>query len=231
MTYQWRGPDPRRQFLPEHVTTLARSIKRTLSIPHRFVCVTDETVGFGPEVEVFATPSRAVALGKLASPEGSRFPSCYRRLWSFSKEAAVLGERLFVIDIDLVVLRDMAHLLNRKEDFVGWRPLARWGNPARIGGGMYLLKAGTHVDVYEQFRGESSIREARRAGFRGSDQAWLSYRLGRHAIVWPKEAGLYSIRDFADGRLPLPEDAVAVQMNGPQKPWSSSLSWIREHWR
>lgn len=227
----WRGADPRRRFLPEHVSTLARTIKRTLSLPHRFICVTDEVSGFGPEVEVIKTPPAAAALRAFQNPEGTRFPSCYPRLWTFSEHAkAVLGEWIFLIDIDLLVLKDMAALFTGKHDFVGWRPLAPWGNPSRIGGGMYLLKAGTHCHVFNTFRGESSIRLARKAGFRGSDQAWLSYCLGRSAQVWGKDAGLYSIRDLKDGRLPLPKDAVAVQFNGPTKCWDSQLPWVKEVW-
>ena len=230
VAYLWLGKDPRRVFLPEHVTTLARMIKRTLSIPHRFICISDEVEGFGPDVEVMKTPPAAAALGALASPEGARFPSCYRRLWTFSQEATVLGERVFLIDIDLVVLKDMAPLLNRTEDFVGWRPKAHWGKPNRLGGGMYLLKTGSRPFVFRDFHGAPSIQQAKAAGYRGSDQAWISFNLGRRAVVWPNTAGLYSIRDMKNGLAPLPKDAVAVQFNGPQKPWSSKLPWVREHW-
>lgn len=230
VVWLWNGP---RHFLPQHVTTLAKSIKRTLSVPHRFICVTDFTQGFGPEVEVVPMPPAAEALGRLRTPEAKHFPSCYARLWTFSEEAKVLGERLFLTDIDLVVIKDLAPLFNRTEDFVGWRPKATWGKSDRIGGGMYLLTAGAHRAVYDDFRGAPSIAVAKRAGYRGSDQAWISYCLGRSAAVWPKSAGLYSIRDLRNGLDPLPVDAVAVQFNGPSssKPHNSPLKWVREHWR
>ena len=114
----------------------------------------------------------------------------------------MLGERVLLVDIDFVVIRDMAHLLDRPEDFVGWRPRALWGRPNRIGGGMYLLRTGSRTGVYQDFKGATSIREARNAGFRGSDQAWISYKLGRPA-VWPANSGLYSIRDLRNGKDPL----------------------------
>ena len=228
--YLWKGSDPRRIFLPQHVTALARAFKRTLSVPHRFICVSDRLDGFGPEVEVIKTPPAVAALGQLQSPEGARFPSCYRRLWTFSDETRVLGERVLLTDIDLVVLKDMAPHLKRSEDFVGWRPKAKWGKHThRLGGGMYLLKTGARTHVFNDFRGAESIARARAAGYRGSDQAWISYQLGKRAATWPQSAGLYSIRDLRDGALPLPKDAVAVQFNGPQKPWSSKLGWVREN--
>lgn len=232
VVWLWRGTDPRRVFLAEHVNTLARAFRRTLSLPHRFVCVTDDVRGFSVDVDVVLTPPAAAVLGKLQNPEGSRFPSCYRRLWNFAPEAgAILGERILAIDVDLVVVQDLAPLLLRTEPFVGWRPLMQWGNPSRIGGGMYLLTAGAHPEVYADFQGPPSIAAARRAGFRGSDQAWLSYKLGRTAYVWSQHcSGLYSIRDLQNGRKPLPADARLVQFNGPQKPWSSSLEWVKEYW-
>lgn len=231
VTWLWRGDDPRRVFLPEHVTTLAGTFRRTLSIPHRFICISDDTSGFGAGVEVIQTPVAAAKLGQIKSPEGARFPSCYRRLWCWSDEAKMLGEKIFVIDVDLLVLKDLASVIERPEDFVGWRPLAHWGNRSRIGGGMYLLKTGSHTHVYDSFHGQPSIMEARKAGYRGSDQAWLSYKVGRTAKVWPDNIGIYSIRDMDNGRKPLPADARAVQFNGPTKMWHSSLPWVKEHWR
>lgn len=233
--WQWTGTNlGDRPYTPAQVTTLARSVKRVLSIPHRFVCVSDET-GFGPEVEVVETPAAAQALAALRSPEGGRFPSCYRRLWSFSAEAReVLGERLFVTDIDWVPVRDFAHLFARSEDFVGWRPRAVWGTSQRIAGGQYLLRAGTLTDVYTDFKGAASIAAARQAGFRGSDQAWMSYKLNGRAALWPGNAGIYSIRDLRNGLLPLPGDAAIVHFNGSCKQWDvrhQRLPWVREHWR
>jgi hypothetical protein len=233
VVYLWRDTDPRRVFLPAHVSTLARAFRRTLTLPHRLVCITDEPAGaFTDGVVVLPTPPGAARLARFRNPEGSRFPSSYRRLWTFSREAqGVLAEWVLGLDIDAVPLQDLAPLVNPpRADFVGWRPLARWGNAARVGGGMYLLRTGTHPEVYTDFDGAPAIAAARRAGFRGSDQAWLSFKLGRTCQVWNGSSGLYSIRDLADGRRPLPADARLVQFNGPTKPWDSPLPWVKQFW-
>lgn len=232
VTWLWKGSNlSAREFLPAHVAVLRNMIARHFPAPHRFVCIADRVKGFPADLEVLPTPPEALALGRIPSPEGGRFPSCYRRLWAFSPAAAVLGERLIVMDIDLVVTGSLAALAERTEPFVGWRPLASWGGPQRIGGGLYALTAGGRRDVWDDFRGAPSIAAARAAGFRGSDQAWLSYRLAADCPVYGREVGLYSIRDMGNGRAPLPRDAVLVQFNGPVKPWQSSLPWVRAHWR
>lgn len=228
----WLWEEGFRDYQAAHVNTLATMIRRQLAIPHRFVCVADRADGFDPKVvDWVPTPPAAIEVGRLRNPEGKRFPSCYRRLWMFSQEAAALGDRLLLIDIDLVAVSELAHLFTFKAPFVGWRPLATWGSHQRYGGGIYLLTPGARAHVWEQFNGENSILEARAAGFRGSDQAWLSYKLGADEAVWPQSVGIYSIRDMKNGALPVPADACLVQFNGPQKPWNSPLPWVRDHWR
>jgi hypothetical protein len=219
-----------RPYAPEHVNTLRRAVARNMSLPHRFVCVADSAEGFDAEVEVVITPLEARAIGELRSPEGGRFPSCYRRLWNFSAEAAVLGDRLFCVDIDWVPVRDLTPIFQRHEDFVGWRPYRDWGRKLRFGGGSYLLTAGTRTHVWTGFRGAPSIHAARTAGFRGSDQAWISHTLGGREPYFDRGAGIYSIRDMKGREHKLPPDARLVHFNGPQKPWGSQLPWVKEHW-
>lgn len=225
------GADGSRRYLPNQVNVLQRMFARNLREKHRFVCVTDETKGFDKGVEVFPTPPEAIEVGRNKSPEGLRFPSCYRRLWMFSEGAKVFGDRVMLIDVDLVVLRDVSPIFDLTADFVGWRPFRDWGAQMRYGGGIYLLTPGTRRKVWEDFKGETSIRQARAAGFRGSDQAWLSYKLGPNEIHWPKSSGIYSIRDFPKTPHAPPNDARLVQFNGPTKPWNSPLTWARQNWR
>jgi hypothetical protein len=219
-----------RPYQPEHVNTLRKAVARHMSLPHRFICVADSKDGFDPEVEVFLTPPEARQVGRLRTPEGGRFPSCYRRLWNFSEGAKALGDKLFCVDIDWVPVRDLSPIFERTEDFVGWRPYRDWGRKLRFGGGSYLLRAGTRTTVWSDFKGEPSIRAARVAGFRGSDQAWLSYKLGGREPYYGREAGIYSIRDMKGSEEKLPADARMVHFNGPNKPWRSDLAWVKEHW-
>lgn len=225
----WLWRDGGRDFRADHVNSLARAFKSKCTIAHRFICIADSPEGLAAPVEYVETPAAARRLAALRTPEGERFPSCFRRLWMFSPDARALGARVLLVDIDLVVTADPAPLFDYDHDFVGWRPRMKWGNNQRIGGGLYLLKTGRRAFVWETFNGAESIAAARRAGFRGSDQAWMSHCLADN-FVWPASAGIYSIRDLREGRLPLPPDARLVQFNGPRKPWTSTLSWVKDHW-
>lgn len=229
------GPQAPRFFKPEFIVRLAQLCRKHLKIPFRFVCITDEPQPNSADVTWMLTPAAALEAGQFRSPEGLRFPSCYRRLWAQSEEAArVLSERCLLIDADLVPLRDLAPIVERDEPFVGWRPYRDWGKQERIGGGIYLFKPGAHTKVWTEFmeNPQAAIARARQAGFRGSDQAWLSYKLAGKVPVWGRDAGIYSIRDFGNDHR-LPPDARLVQMNGPAhcKPWSyrGPATWVAEH--
>jgi hypothetical protein len=207
--------------------------------PGRFslVAITDVLTGFLPGIEVVPTPIAAKAMDRFQTPEKASFPSCYRRLWMFSEEAKALGERVMLIDVDLVFTADPAPLFAVEHDFVGWRPMRTWGTETRIGGGIYLLRTGTRTKVWTGFKGQESITLARQAGLRGSDQAWMSYCLAKTEPTWPQRSGIYSVRDLTVGPqkvisgrrrplvrlgrpLGLPDDAMIVQFNGPDKCWS-----------
>ena len=237
--WAWNGG---RDYGPEQGRVVAAMLARHMSMPYRFVVIADDTSGDWGEAEVIETPPVARALGKLKSVEGDGFPSSYRRLWMFSREAAELGTRLLLTDLDIVVTGDWAPLLDFDVPFIGWRPGQNWPKPSqeiRLAGGMYLLAAGEVTEVWDRFEGKPSILEARKANYRGSDQAWISYCLAGTAPVWPKGCGIYSIRDMTrDNRqkrtLAPPADARVVHFNGHGKPWHAVTRaqhpWVERHW-
>ncbi len=229
------APSAPRHFKPEHVNRLQELFALHLPIPHRFVCITDDVEGFSDKVTVIKTPEAALAAGRIRSPEGNRFPSCYRRLWAQSDEAkSVLSERVLLGDIDMLPVNGLSPIVDRAEPFVGWRPFRDWGKKQRIGGGLYLFTPGAHPKVWVDFikNPHAAVAEARAAGFRGSDQAWLSHKLAGRVPVWGRDSGLYSIRDLGSTHE-FPADARLVQFNGPDKMWSyrGPASWVAHHWK
>jgi hypothetical protein len=249
VTWVWRGE---RAYDLSHAAALATTIRRHYPHPLRFVAISDEPRPVVDTIEVMQTPPAARELASLKTPEKANFPSSYRRLWLFSEEAARLFPgRVLLTDVDAVATGNWAPLLNvaGNPDFVGWKPRQKWGGEGRVAGGMWLLRTGTRTGVYEDFvvNPARAIEAARAAGFRGSDQAWLSYKLAATAPVWAAGSGVYSVRDFlerdANGRpvrhgtiqrTTLPSDARVVHFNGHVKPWHAEARrlhpWLSEHW-
>lgn len=229
------APSDPRYFKPEHVIRLAELFKKHLKVEHRLVCITDEPHDNTGNVTWIKTPEAALAADRVRSPEGNRFPSCYRRLWAQSAAAAeILSPRVLAGDIDMLPVNDLTPVVDRNEPFVGWRPFRDWGKHMRIGGGLQLFTPGAHPEIWADFikNPSAAVAQARAAGFRGSDQAWLSYKVAHKVPVWGRDSGLYSIRDLGPDHE-LPADARLVQFNGPDKMWSyrGRARWVAEHWR
>lgn len=220
-----------REYRPEHVNALARQVNRHCTVPHRFVCITDETEGYEPAVKTMPLPKAARLVANIPSPEGARFPSCYRRLWLFSADAqALLGSRVMLLDIDCLVVGSLDQLFDIDADLVCCRPRKSWGREDRVMGGTWLLKTGALAWVWAEFVADPKgwIQKARAAGWRGSDQAYLSYRLAGKYVLWPRDIGIYSSQDGTDKWTRPPEDARIVHFNGPRKPWAMKSKWISE---
>lgn len=232
VVWLWDGP---RGFKPEHVNTLQRMIHRHMTgEPYNFICVTDEPKEkFNALVNVLPLPLAAKRLSTLRTPEGPRFPSCYQRLWMFSEEARVLGSRVLLLDVDVVVAGDLSPLFDLPGDFVGWYPYRDWGvRRKRFGGGIYVITSGSRVSVYERFAAnpQGCIGLARRAKYKGSDQAWISYCLAEKEPHMDHAAGVYSVRDPGIDRNHRPATARIIQMNGKDKPWNSDWPWVKAAW-
>jgi lipopolysaccharide biosynthesis glycosyltransferase len=215
-----------RKYLPEHVNRLKDLIKKYLTIPHRFICITDEDEGFDEGVELFKLPEEANWIKGIKTLEKERMPSSYRRLWLFSEEAKCLGDRILMLDIDVMVVGCIDKLFSLNADFVGWRPRSEFRNKIkkingarRIGGGTWLLRTGTHTHIWENFSLEGQ-QKAREVGWRGSDQAWLSYNLAETCTVFPDSMGIYHTQDGTKGWETIPQDASIIHFNGKTKPWS-----------
>lgn len=243
VTFLWDQPNLKRRYRFEHAEALADQLERWMKTPYRFVLITDNPRDTDRKMRVIETPPGARELAHCRTPEDfNKYPSSYRRLWLFSQEARSLGEHILLTDVDVVVTADWSHLFDYDADFVGWQPGMGWGNlEDRLAGGMYCLRTGTHAEVYEDFirDPELAIRTARAAGYRGSDQAWLSFKLVKRAHVWPKEAGVFSVRDmtrdqrFVHTDRP-PDGACVCHFNGDLNPWDDELQrmhpWIKQYW-
>jgi hypothetical protein len=226
--WKWMGPRGYRStFGPQTVNVLRRMVARHYPHPHRFVCVTDDATGLDPDVLV--VPDRR-DFADLPSPHGGANPSCYRRLRAFAPDAArTFGERFVSLDLDCVITGDLTPLWHRAEAFV----VVGDTNPkTAYNGSMFLLTAGARAQVWTSFDPRTSPRRAMAAGNFGSDQAWISYCLGRGEATWTRRDGVYSYRnEIAPRGNALPANARIVLFHGIHDPWdrqTRQLAWVRE---
>lgn len=231
-TFLWKPkPGYRSKFSTKHVDVLRRMVRRHYKRPHRFVLITDDATGITePDIEIFELWHD---FSRVLNPSGRGNPSCYRRLRLFAPQpGAFLGEKFVCIDLDTVIVADMAPIWDRDEDFMIWRSSTS-GNP--YNGSMFMLRAGARPSVWTDFDPVWSPIQTRRAGLYGSDQAWIAYNLGGDEKTWTAADGVLSFRLNAERSRSLPDHARVVFFHGNGDPWDPPIQkrfpWVAAAWR
>lgn len=231
ITWLWRPHrNYRTQYVPLHVDLMRQHVAEHCSLEHEFICVTDRaSTEFGPGIRLVKLWQDCASLPP-AFPKG---PSCYRRLRIFAPEAHELlgvpaGSTIVSLDLDSVLLGEMAPLWDREDDFIGWRASDR----APTCGSMFLHKLGTQARVWKEFNFSLAMREAKRTGYVGTDQAWMARMLAKAHGSWGVADGVYSFKQHCIGGLP--KDARIVFFHGKPDPWDEDVRrdhpWIVEHY-
>lgn len=222
--FKWHTPGYRGQFEAVHVNVMRNMIERHYHSPHRVVCITDDPAGIDPRIETLPLWDD---LAEVPNPTGGGRPSCYRRLklWHESMRD-ILGPRFVTIDLDAVILSDITPLWSRQEPIVCWHNSdSQWP----ISGGMLMADTGTRPDIWHDFDPATSPAMTHALGYHGSDQGWLSYKLGGQVATWSAPDGVYY---HQSARHQPPSNARIVLFVAQRAPWLQLRKpWIREAWR
>jgi hypothetical protein len=212
-------------YTDRHVLVHQAMVARHTTVPYRYVCVTDEPV---PGVDCIPLWDKCLELG-----------GCFNRLYTFSKDMRdILGERFICMDLDMVITGNIDHILTRPEPFVinAYRPNPN--NPSApdqyLNGGMYMMDAGAHDDVWTVFYGDTDAALQRIADARaqnlsvGSDQEWMRIYMGKGWPRFTEDDGVYEFRQVGKH---LPDNACIVLFAGHRDPTNKDHAWVRKHWR
>jgi len=220
------------EYTAEYVNKLFRGVERNLTIPHEFVCVTDDPEG---------VECRTIPMWN----EYRELGGCYSRLKLFSPEMEdVLGKRFVMIDLDSVIVGNLDKLFSRKEDFIINKYLVRapkyreqWYN-----GSLIMMNAGSRCQVWDSFKGEESVKiinkKKEEGRIVGTDQAWISYTLGPNEALFTEEQGVYYAKRLLK-KKELPENARIITFAGRRDPssyvdnpykYALNLDWVKKNW-
>jgi hypothetical protein len=227
-TFFWKDPARARDytFTHDHVRILRNMVARNLSLPHRFVCVTDD------EIEGIET----VKLDWSKHVPNTCFVRLCLRNPEFQKQ---LGERIFNLDLDVVIVGSLDPLVDRREDSVFWHN-PNWPAPRRAfyQTSIQLLSAGSHAELWYDFDPRETPAWVNWR-FGGAEQAWVSEKLPWDLPYWDHNSGIYGagrIGDWNDAaQVELPANARIVSFPGnriPDQPEvMAKYPWIEEHYR
>jgi len=235
--WKWRQENMVGAYGFNHVNMMHDMLERNLvGMNYRIICVTDDANGVSCDSYPLWRDCE-----ELVNPSGpTRLASCYRRLRIYDPETQRdmgirAGERIVSLDLDTVVCGPLREVLETEGRFVGWQLVGNH-HPRVFNGSFQMFTAGDLSHVWSSFDPATSPEIARRAGFAGSDQAWLSYNLvdreGSTHVPYPVFASypLHCVH-LAQFR----REHRLVFFHGRRKPWSpeaqAASPWIGRYWR
>lgn len=235
--WKWDQPGFRMSYTAEHVNVMCSMIRRNLNgTPHRIICITDNNDGI-TECE---TAHLWRDLDDTPNRSGRHLPSCYRRLKLYDpktqKDLGIdKGDRILGLDLDSLITGPLREIVKTEGRYVGWQ-LAGHEHPFVFNGSFQMFDAGDLEHIWKDFDPKVSPWTASNAGFRGSDQAWLSYNLvgkeGSVGLEWPEVAS-YPLQNRIQGVLKT--ETRIVFFHGSEKPWTPNAifntPWIERYWR
>lgn len=241
--WKWAQPAFRERYTSEHVNKMAEMLAANLKdgLAYRIICVTDKPDDINPTVETFPIWDDH---SERPNASGRHLPSCYRRLKLFdpATQSALKispGDRICSFDLDAIITGDMTPIFHNIDvsgcRFAGWRVKGTY-HPHVYNGSFWTFRAGDLTELWTAFEYGVSNVKALRAGYFGSDQAWLSFNLagkpGSYGVAYP---------DFASYPREVRKLGVfdrktrVVWFHGSKKPWHRDVQqktpWISRYWR
>jgi hypothetical protein len=153
----------------------------------------------------------------------------------------ILGGRIFMTDVDVVIVANIDSIVSREEDCVWWKNpnYEPGGRRAYIQSSVQLFSAGARSYLYTDFKPDSTPALANRR-FGAAEQAWFSERLDwEKEAFWTEADGIYGamrLGDSADGAgKELPPGAKIISCPGQRAPWQPEFQeanpWAKEFYR
>jgi hypothetical protein len=251
--FYWSDPERRRDysFNPGHVVILRDMVKRHLTVPHRFVCVTNEEIEFRDYwgIETIPLNMEKHVPGTVFARLWMRSPEFNQVLWEkfgggvHPEDGSIPQFRIFNLDLDVVIVGSIDPIVDRDEESVFWR------NPNYDSGGasrafyqtsVQLFTAGSHPELWNDFDVNETTKWVNRR-FGGAEQAWVSERLSWTEPFWDDKNGIYGAGRLFNGKpdsgiqTELPENARIVSFPGNRMPDQPEVQemhpWISEHYK
>jgi hypothetical protein len=241
--WKWSQPGFREPYRPEYVNKLVGQLRPQLvGMKSRIILITDNASGVTGVDAVYPLWSDCEDMQNASGP--GRLPSCYRRLKLYDPQTQERtleirpGERILSLDVDTAVLQSLVPIVeaSSKHRFMGW---ARAGekHPKVFNGSFQLFSAGDLADIWKDFAADpqGAALEARRMGFAGSDQAWLSMKLvARERCDGLSYPTIASYPLHAPQLRMLSKSVRIVFFHGRVKPWHAQAlrqsRWLNRYW-
>ncbi len=222
------------KYSAEYVNVLHSMVSRNLTIPHEFVCYTEDPSGIKPEVTV----------KKLKLIQGVH--GWWYKPMFFDPDLELKGTILF-LDLDLIIFENIDKLFTYKPgNFCIIRDFTRFiiNDYKKFNSSVFRLETGQHSYVYTKLMESPKAILSR---FHG-DQDWIYHAIKSDFEFWPDEwiqsykwemrgkpdmkRNLQGRKDFSSPSNPIikPDTSIAV-FHGEPNPDYCADPWCKKNWK
>jgi hypothetical protein len=223
---------------PHYVNRLYGMVRRNLSGPFRFVCLTDDPNGLVEGIETLPIPEVDIPLRHQVSP--------WRKLALFSPILGDLTGKALFLDLDILIVGQLDEFFTYSDKFTiieNWTQRGQGiGNSS-----VYCFEIGKHADVLEYYTNHTDEVHAQYS----NEQIYLSKKIGDIAFwpeAWCKSFKFHAIpkgimRYFRAPALPLgcrilvfhghpnPDEAIVGDYRGKLRKYYKPAPWIADYWK
>lgn len=222
---------------PEYVNKLFRMCKRNLTLPFRFVCITEMPNQLEKGIEIFPLPEF-----EEPTPEYLKRCQCWRKLALFDKQYHDLQGKVLLLDIDIVIVDNIDCFFTFSNKLAMPQ---NWSKPGRLfgQGSVICFDMGKYSSLLEKWRRDAASVYKRY----DSEQNYIPEELGRDNIAWfPVEW----CRSFKDHCMPggilnsfitpqkIPKGARIIVFHGNPNPhdaiagvWGVPVPWYKRFYK
>lgn len=213
------------KYSSDYVNKLYSMVERHLTLPHRFVCLTDDKTGIDPRVEC-----------KELLDEN--LEGWWNKLSLFKEKIHDLEGTVVFLDLDVVIVDNIDFLFEYRPDEKMIGVCDPIFPDVEYNSSVLRFEIGEWQEIYNRFRTELHLqpdghyRHPHKV-FIG-DQQWITYCAypdGTHKHHTYKEGKVVSFkRHVQHSGNPQPGQAI-ILFHGRPNPHELNLQWIRENWR
>lgn len=195
-------------FDPHYVNALKRGVERNLSLPHRFVCWTEDENGVEAECLPFTHPEHK---------------GWWQKVFLFEKRADMEGPRLF-FDLDTVIKGPIDDMAAATE----FTMLRDFYQRDRAASGMLMIPDEFGEQVVERYLADPIAAQDRCSGVLG-DGHWIDINVESKRF-WQDDFPdkVISYKVHCQDRLP--RDASVICFHGRPRPHEITELWMGKLW-
>jgi len=227
---------------PEYVNNLFHMVKRNITLPFRFICMTEVPDGLEEGVEVKPLPDF-----QEPPPEYLRFCQAWRKLAVFDEKVYDLKGKILFLDIDVVVIGNIDCFFSYSDKLA---ILENWSQPNRLIGqaSAFCFEIGKYTHLLEKYRNQQEevlknnrteqfyiTRELGKGNFDFFPDDWCkSFKI--HCL--PGGTRWYSVLNRFIAPDKIPEHAKIIVFHGNPDPpdamvgrWGKPVPWYKRHYK